>query len=114
MPKESRFTYDHAIRSVGVTIVEVDNLREMDAALNREQVAMVALLGTWETDMTLEAIVEMAHPRGIPVLVDAASEHLQFPEQYTSRGANLVAYSGGKYLRGPQPTGIVIGRPRSR
>ncbi len=109
MPRESRFTYDHAIRSVGVTIVEVDNLREMDAALNREQVAMVALLGTWEADMTLEAIVDMARPRGVPVLVDAASEHLQSPESYTSRGANLVAYSGGKYLRGPQPTGLLLG-----
>lgn len=109
MPRESRFTYDHAIRSVGVTIVEVDNLEEMDAMLNREQVAMVTLLGTWEADMTLEAIVDMARTRDVPVLVDAASEHLQSPEPYTSRGANLVAYSGGKYLRGPQPTGLLLG-----
>ncbi len=109
MPRESRFTYDHAIRSVGVTIVEVDTLGEMDAVLNREQVAMVALLGTWEGDMTLEAIVNMARPRGVPVLVDAASEHLRSPEPYTHRGANLVAYSGGKYIRGPQPTGLLLG-----
>lgn len=109
MPRESRFTYDHAIRSAGVTIVEVDNLGEMDAALNREQVAMVALLGTWEADMTLEAVVDMARRRDVPVLVDAASEHLQSPEPYTRRGANLVAYSGGKYLRGPQPTGLLLG-----
>ncbi len=109
MPRESRFTYDHAIRSVGVTIVEVANLREMDAMLDREQVAMVALLGTWETDMTLESVVDMARRRDVPVLVDAASEHLQSPEPYTNRGANLVAYSGGKYLRGPQPTGLLLG-----
>ena len=109
MPRESRFTYDHAIRSVGVTIVEVANLREMDAMLDREQVAMVALLGTWEADMTLESIVDMARRRDVPVLVDAASEHLQSPEPYTNRGANLVAYSGGKYLRGPQPTGLLLG-----
>ena len=109
MPRESRFTYDHAIRSVGVTIVEVANLREMDAMLNREQVAMVALLGTWEADMTLESVVDMARRRDVPVLVDAASEHLQSPEPYTNRGANLVAYSGGKYLRGPQPTGLLLG-----
>ena len=109
MPRESRFTYDHAIRSVGATIVEVDSMREMGDALNREQVAMVALLGTWEADEMLEAIVEMARPRGVPVLVDAASEHLRSPEPYTQRGANLVAYSGGKYLRGPQPTGLLLG-----
>ncbi len=109
MPRESRFTYDHAIRSVGVTIVEVANLREMDAMLDREQVAMVALLGTWEADMTLESVVDMARRRDVPVLVDAASEHLQSPEPYTNRGANLVAYSGGKYLRGPQPTGLLLG-----
>ena len=111
MPRESRFTYDHAIRSVGVTIEEVDSLGEMDAMLNRKQVAMVALLGTWEAEanMTLEAVVNMARPRGVPVLIDAASEHLQSPEPYTNRGANLVAYSGGKYLRGPQPTGLLLG-----
>ncbi|MCE2433440.1 MAG: hypothetical protein J4F29_11045 [Candidatus Latescibacteria bacterium] len=109
MPRESRFTYDHAIRSVGVTIVEVDNLGEMDAMLDREQVAMVALLGTWEADMTLESVVGMARRKDVPVLVDAASEHLQSPEPYTNRGANLVAYSGGKYLRGPQPTGLLLG-----
>lgn len=109
MPKASRFTYDHAIRSAGATVVEVDSMREMDDALNREQVAMVALLGTWEADETLEAVVEMARPKGVPVLVDAASEHLRSPEPYTQRGANLVAYSGGKYLRGPQPTGLLLG-----
>ena len=109
MPKASRFTYDHAIRSAGATIAEVDSLAEMDDALHREQVAMVALLGTWEAGETLEAVVEMARPRGVPVLVDAASEHLRSPEPYTQRGANLVAYSGGKYLRGPQPTGLLLG-----
>ncbi len=109
MPKDSRFTYDHAIRSVGATIVEVDSLTAMADALNGEQVATVALLGTWEADETLEAVVDMARPRGVPVLVDAASEHLRSPEPHTHRGANLVAYSGGKYLRGPQPTGLLLG-----
>jgi len=110
MPGESRFTYDHAIRSVGVTVVEVNSLGELEHALD-EKVAMVALLGTWEADadMQVEEIVEIAGAKDIPVLVDAASEHLRVPEPYTARGANLVAYSGGKYLRGPQPTGVLLG-----
>ena len=111
MHRDSRFTYDHAIRSVGVSVVEVGSLSEMEKALDDDQVAMVALLGTWETDseISLEEIVAIAKPRGIPVVVDAASEHLSSPEPYTKRGANLVAYSGGKYLRGPQPTGLLLG-----
>lgn len=110
MPRESRFTYDHAIRSVGVTVVEVNSLGELEDALD-EHVAMVALLGTWEADadMQLEDVVEIAGAKDIPVLIDAASEHLRVPEPYTARGANLVAYSGGKYLRGPQPTGLLLG-----
>ena len=59
--------------------------------------------------LSLEEIARMAEPRGIPVLVDAASEHLKRPNPYLEAGATMVAYSGGKYLRGPQPTGLLLG-----
>jgi hypothetical protein len=48
--------------------------------------------------------------RGIPVLVDAASEHIERPNPYLARGADMVIYSGGKFLRGPQTSGLLLGK----
>lgn len=109
MMSDGRFTYDHAIRTVGVEIVEaqLDNYAE----LLDDNVAMVALLGSREANRldVFEKTVTLARSKNIPILVDAASEHLQNPDPYLTRGATMVAYSGGKYLRGPQPSGLLLG-----
>jgi L-seryl-tRNA(Ser) seleniumtransferase len=60
--------------------------------------------------MSTEAISTVAKAHGIPVLVDAAAEILTIPSIHLQRGATLVAYSGGKYIRGPQSAGILLGR----
>ncbi len=111
MLKTGRFTYDQAIRSVGVTIVEVGTREEMEIALSDERAAMVALLGSDEAAgrLSVDDVADLAASRGIPILVDAASEHLKRPNPYLEAGATMVAYSGGKYLRGPQPTGLLLG-----
>jgi L-seryl-tRNA(Ser) seleniumtransferase len=112
MLKGGRFAYDHAIRMVGVQIIEVETREELLKRLDK-RVTMVALLGTHlaraESALRLEDIVELTRPLGIPVLVDAASEHLKHPNPYLTRGATMVAYSGGKYLRGPQCSGLLLG-----
>ena len=46
----------------------------------------------------------------MPVLVDAAAEILTIPSVHLQRGATLVAYSGGKIIRGPQSAGLLLGR----
>src|SRR5215472_14785353 len=68
--------YDEAIRMVGAHIVEIDSEADLEQAL-KEPVAMVAILGTNEefSKIRLEAIVQRVKPLGIPILVDAASEH---------------------------------------
>lgn len=111
MVKSHRFAYDQAIRMVGTHIVEVETVADLDAAFS-EPVAMVAVLGTHEaaSAVRLEDIVSRAAPRGVPVLVDAASEHIGRPEPYLARGADMVIYSGGKFLRGPQTSGLLLGR----
>lgn len=110
-PRPSRNIYDQAIRMLGVKIVTPDTREEFLAAL-RPATAMVALLG--ETvprhPLPLEEMVAAAHQKGIPVLVDAAAERLTFPDVYLSRGVDLVGYSGGKCLRGPQCAGLLLGR----
>jgi L-seryl-tRNA(Ser) seleniumtransferase len=111
MLKNQRFAYDQAIRMVGTHIVEIETMADLDAAL-AEPVAMIAVLGTHEdqAQVRLEDLVARAKPRGIPVLVDAASEHIEKPSPYLKRGADMVIYSGGKFLRGPQTSGLLLGR----
>ena len=60
--------------------------------------------------LALEAVARMAKPRGIPILVDAAAENLTIPNVHLQRGATVVAYSGGKAIRGPQCSGLLLGR----
>jgi D-glucosaminate-6-phosphate ammonia-lyase len=111
MLKSQRFAYDQAIRIVGTHIVEIETIADLDAALS-EPVAMIAVLGSRDATSTikLEELVARAAPRGIPVVVDAASEHIERPSPYLKRGADMVIYSGGKFLRGPQTSGLLLGR----
>jgi hypothetical protein len=60
--------------------------------------------------LSLSEISAIAKPLGVPILVDAAAEGLELPNPHIVQGADLVAYSGGKYLRGPQCAGVLIGR----
>ncbi len=111
MVKNQRFAYDQAIRMSGTVIVEVETIAELDRAFE-EPVAMVAVLGTHEHEsaVRMEDLIARAKPRGVPVMVDAASEHLVKPSPWLVRGADLVIYSGGKFLRGPQTSGLLLGR----
>jgi D-glucosaminate-6-phosphate ammonia-lyase len=111
MPRQSRNVYDHAIRMTGVKMVTPESRDEFLAAL-RPSTAMVAILGEdlSRHPMKLEEMSEAAHKHGVPVIVDAAAERLTIPNFYLTKGADMVAYSGGKCLRGPQCAGLLLGR----
>jgi L-seryl-tRNA(Ser) seleniumtransferase len=113
IPRKQRFAYDQAVRMIGCRIVEIDTREELDRAL-AEPVAMVVLLGKQEhlSGVRLEEIAAVVKPRGIPIMVDAASEHIERPSPWLQRGADLVIYSGGKFLRGPQTSGLLLGNKR--
>jgi D-glucosaminate-6-phosphate ammonia-lyase len=113
IPGNQRFAYDQAVRMIGCQIVEIDTREDLDRAL-AEPVAMVVLLGKQEhlTSVRLEEIAAVVKPRGIPIMVDAASEHIQRPSPWLVRGADLVVYSGGKFLCGPQTSGLLLGSKR--
>jgi L-seryl-tRNA(Ser) seleniumtransferase len=113
IPRTQRFAYDQAVRMAGCHIVEIDTREELDQALC-EPVAMVVLLGKQEhlCPVRLEEFAAIMKPRGIPIMVDAASEHLERPSPWLERGADLVIYSGGKFLRGPQTSGLLLGSKR--
>jgi D-glucosaminate-6-phosphate ammonia-lyase len=112
VPRSSRNSYDHAVRNVGVTMITVDTIEELQKALS-SRTAMIYLLadnGPASGPMALEAVAAAAKPRNIPILVDAAAEVLTIPNVHLQRGATIVAYSGGKAICGPQCAGLVLGR----
>ena len=116
--KIHRNGYDHAVRSAGVKIIEVETREQLVAAAS-PQTAMMYYLGgttgdwTWTKDpLSLEDCVAMGRQAGFPVLVDAANmlppwENLR---KVAAAGPDLIAISGGKHLRGPQCSGILAGR----
>ena len=111
MLRSHRFPYDQAIRMVGAEIVEIETLTELEQ-LDFSTIAMIAVLGTRDAGsaVQVEDFVRVAGPHGVPVVVDAASEHLSRPNPWLARGADLVIYSGGKFLRGPQTSGLLLGK----
>jgi len=110
IPRYSRNVYDHAVRMVGVKIVTVEDVEELKAALG-PRTAMIYVLACPDDrgPLGLETIAREAGKSGVPVFVDAAAENLT-PEIHLDRGADLVAYSGGKAIRGPQCAGLLLGR----
>ena len=111
IPRSSRNEYFHAIRAVGVRTIYVDSPEELQAAIN-QRTAMVCVLGNRfeEVRLGLKEVASVVKKTGIPILVDAAADHLVVPNPYIAAGADLVAYSGGKIIRGPQTAGLLIGR----
>ena len=112
IPKHSRNVYDAAVRSVGVRVIEVGTNEELEAALGPRTAVIYILAGpnANREPLSTETICKAAKPRNVPVLVDAAAEILTVPNVHLEKGATLVAYSGGKCIRGPQTAGLLLGR----
>jgi D-glucosaminate-6-phosphate ammonia-lyase len=122
--REQRNGYDHALRAAGARLVEVGmneqvagagvrrtEAWEIEAALCERTVA-VAYFATPGSQPPPEEVAAVCRRRGVPLIVDAAG---QLPpasnlRRFIDAGADLVAFSGGKGLRGPQSTGILAGR----
>jgi L-seryl-tRNA(Ser) seleniumtransferase len=117
--RSHRINYDQMFRAAGATLVEIGLPRgterwELEAAIT-ERTAAIAYIDSPSTTpgaLDFETVVEVAHARNIPVIVDAASTlppvwHLQ---RWIAWGADLVIYSGGKGIRGPQDSGLLAGR----
>jgi D-glucosaminate-6-phosphate ammonia-lyase len=112
MPAYSRTAYDHAVKVVGARVVEVADRAALDAAIGPRTAMVLVLAGGRSTNgpLSLKEIASAVTPHGIPILVDAAADELIVPNPYLSDGADMVVYSGGKCLRGPQCAGLLLGR----
>ncbi len=110
IPTSSRSVYDHAIRNIGVKIIMVNTPEELRDAIN-SRTAMIYLSSGSKEPLSLETVASIAKPMNIPILVDAAAEILTLnPNVHLAKGATIVAYSGGKAIKGPQCAGLLLGK----
>jgi L-seryl-tRNA(Ser) seleniumtransferase len=112
VPRWSRSIYDHAVRSTGVKMIEVETLQDLEGAFTRRTAMATGQINLANdgNPFTLEQFVAAAHQHGVPVVMDCADRLPLVPNPYISRGVDLAAYSGGKIIRGPQTAGILLGR----
>ncbi len=111
--------YDFAVRQTGVKVIEIGSethtdLAELQAALSDKTAAFMWFQGAMcgHGDLPIETVIEKCKARSIPVLVDAAAQlpPVENLHRFTEKGAACAIFSGGKDLRGPQASGLVVGQ----
>jgi uncharacterized pyridoxal phosphate-dependent enzyme len=109
--KTHRYDYDHAVRNCGVHFVEVETLEQYEQAFT-DHTVMAHFFNAGEEHISREDWARVAHKHGVPCFNDAAADVPPISNlwNYTQMGFDLVTFSGGKGLRGPQCTGLLLGR----
>src|SRR5437660_8614842 len=111
--KSHRNPFDHQLRATGVKLVVVETRDDLKKAVN-PQTAMMHFTNFADAagEIKVEEWVKLAHEYKIPAFIDAAADtppvsHLW---DYANMGYDLIAFSGGKAIRGPQCAGILLGK----
>jgi L-seryl-tRNA(Ser) seleniumtransferase len=110
--KGHRYEYDHAIRNCGAKFVEVVTLADYETAFNERTVMTNFFNAAEQGEISREDWIRVAHKHGVPCLSDAAADVPPISNlwNYTQMGFDMVAFSGGKGMRGPQNAGLLLGR----
>ena len=109
--KAHRYGYDHALRNCGIRFVEVETLEQYEQAFT-ERTVMAHFFNAGAGKISREDWLRVAHQHGVPCFNDAAADVPPISNlwNYTKMGFDLVTFSGGKGLRGPQCSGLLLGR----
>ena len=111
--KAHRFGYEHAVRNCGVRLVEVETRDDLERAVN-DKTAMMMFYNNNNKEGRIqdEEFVQLGKKHAVPTMNDAAADvpPVENLWKYTSMGFDLVAFSGGKGIRGPQSAGLLLGR----
>ncbi len=106
--------YDHNWRMINTKIIAAETADEIRAAINPRTAALGMVLShnSEGHKLGLEEMISIAHKAGLPLILDAAAEipPASNLKKFVQMGADLVAFSGGKNLRGPQCSGLLLGR----
>jgi uncharacterized pyridoxal phosphate-dependent enzyme len=108
-----RSGWDHQIRTTGAKLVEVETVEDVHKAIS-ERTAAMHFLNLSDPDGQIKRAdwVKLAHAANVPAFLDAAADvpPKSRLSDYANMGFDLIAFSGGKAIRGPQCTGLLIGR----
>jgi len=111
--KAHRFGYERAVRNCGVKLVEVETPDDLARAVG-ERTAMMLFYNNNNREGRIpdEEFARLGKKHGVPTLNDAAADVPPVENfwKYTAMGFDLVAFSGGKGIRGPQSAGLLLGR----
>ncbi|SPF41279.1 Selenocysteine synthase (Seryl-tRNASer selenium transferase)-like protein [Candidatus Sulfopaludibacter sp. SbA4] len=110
--KGHRYGYDQALFCCGVRMVEVETIEEYDKAFSDRTVMAHFYNAAEQGQIGREDWIRVAHAHGVPCFNDAAADVPPISNlwNYTQMGFDLVTFSGGKGIRGPQNAGLLLGR----
>jgi len=113
MQKAHRYGYDHAVRAVGIRMVEVETADELERAVNPKTAMMLFFNDAQNRGkISVTDFVALGKKHKVPTFNDASADvpPVENLTKYTKMGFDLVTYSGGKGIRGPQSAGVLAGR----
>ncbi len=110
--KGHRLTHEHALEMCGVRLVEVETLAEYENAFTPNTVMAFFFNAAEQGQIGHADWLRVAHAHGVPCFLDAAADVPPIANlwNYTKMGYDLVTFSGGKGIRGPQNAGLLLGR----
>jgi uncharacterized pyridoxal phosphate-dependent enzyme len=112
MQKSHRYLFDQAVTTTGAKIIEVEGVSEMTQAINKNTVMALFFNAAGKSSITHQEFLQVAKSHNIPTFLDAAADvpPVENLFKYQKMGFDMVTFSGGKMIRGPQSAGLLFGR----
>ncbi|MEO6188097.1 MAG: aminotransferase class V-fold PLP-dependent enzyme [Ginsengibacter sp.] len=112
MQKSHRYLFDQAVTTTGAQIIEIEGPEEMEKAFNPNTVMALFFNAAESSSVNHEDFIALCKRHNIPSFVDAAADvpPVENLFKYQKMGFDLITFSGGKMIRGPQSAGLLFGR----